>query len=160
MRNILIINFILFSLSGCNNWGKGEFISCNPIIPNNLYSVHVSYKFGYDATFGNTNSFWYVLEIENSSDTSLDNLKIKINHTWWGYLKDLLVYAGYFKGYKPFGETSFPANRKIQFIFSPDAQNNLNFIDTFGNHMNEGTIFRDIRIHTKQGVGTWRFPKP
>tara|TARA_Y100000294_G_scaffold85567_1_gene80142 strand:+ start:202 stop:681 length:480 start_codon:yes stop_codon:yes gene_type:complete len=159
MKNILIINIILFTLSGCN-FGDDEFTSCNPMIPNDLHSVRVSYKFGYDSTFSDTDSFWYVLEVENNSDIPLENVKIKINHTWWGYLKDLLVDAGFLKGYKPFGETSFPANQKIQFIFSPDTQNNMKFTDPFGKHMNAGVVFKDIRIHTKQGVGTWRFPKP
>ena len=159
MKNILIINIILFTLSGCN-FGDDEFTACNPMIPNDLHSVRVSYKFGYDSTFSDTDSFWYVLEVENNSDIPLEKVKIKINHTWWGYLKDLLVDAGFLKGYKPFGETSFPANQKIQFIFSPDTQNHLKFTDAFGKHMSEGVVFKDIRIHTKQGVGTWRFPKP
>ena len=160
LRRLTAVVLLFTLFPGCSDFGNSDMIKCNSMIPTDLDNVHVSYKYGYDDSFGSTNSFWYVLEIKNDSNIPLENLRFKINHLWWASLKDLMVNAGFFRGYRSFGETSFPAKKKIRFVFSPETKNNLQFKDLLGNPMSEGIVFNEIRLHSKEGVGTFRFPEP
>ncbi len=160
VRRLAAIVLLFTIFPGCGDFGNSGMLKCNSMIPTDLDKVHVSFKYGYDDSFGSTNSFWYVLEIKNDSDIPLENLRFKINHIWWASLKDLRVNAGFFRGYRSFGETTFPAMKKIRFVFSPETKNNLQFKDFLGNPMSEGIVFKEIRLHSKEGVGTFRFSEP
>ncbi len=156
MKKILIV-LLLFILSGCGDRGYSGLIECSPMIPNDFPDIRVTYKYRYDA---GTGSLYYLLDIKNNSDMTLNNVRFKINHKWWASLKDILVDDGFFKKDQPFGKSTLLPHKEIRFALSPDNPNHNAFVGLLGEKMSDGVIMKELRLHSDQGVGTWRFSKP
>ncbi len=161
LRPLAALSITLFTLLSCSpSIENKELQSCYIIIPNNLQFINISYAYINKIAYEKDNPLQYVVEIENRSNHSLDNLRLMINYKWIASLKDLLYYQGFLKGYQPYGESSFPPNKKLRFTFSKKSSNRRVFIDVRGKPMPDLTFIHSLRLISDQGAGTWGFSDP
>tara|TARA_B100000315_G_scaffold115921_1_gene106328 strand:+ start:14035 stop:14517 length:483 start_codon:yes stop_codon:yes gene_type:complete len=160
MKKIFFLSFFLFTQLGCGTSSDKDLTSCFIIIPNNLQFVRVSYFYINNIAYGGEDSLQYVIEIENDSNQPLNDLYLTINYKWRAALKDIYYYQGFLKGYKPFGQSSFPEKKKLRFTFNKKSSNRLVFTDSSGKHMSELTFFHSLHLKADRGSGTWGFPDP
>ena len=158
MKKLISIGLFFFTLFGCGTFTDKEFEPCIIIIPNNLEFVRISYYYINNIAYGDDDALQYVVEIENDSNHALNNLYLTINYKWKAPLKDIFYYRGFFKGYEPYGQSSFPAKNKLRFTFNKDSSNRSVFIDPSGKHLPDLTFFHTLRLKADQGAGTWGFP--
>ena len=160
MNKAFLISLVVSILYGCNLSSDRELTPCFIIIPHNLQHVRISYYYINNIAYGGDDPLQYVIEIENTSNHTLDNLRLGINYKYTASLKDLSYYQGFFKGYRPFGHSSFPAKSKLQFTFNKDSSNLQLFTDSSGKTMSNLVFFHSFHLKADQGEGTWGFPEP
>ncbi len=160
MKKIFFFSLFFFTLLGCGTSTDRDMTACFIIIPNNLEFVRISYYYINNIAYGDEDPLQYVVEIENDSNQPLNDLYLTINYKWRAPLKDIHYYQGFLKGYKPFGQSSFPEKNKLRFTFNKKSSNRLVFTDSDGKHMSDLTFFHSLHLKTDQGSGTWGFPDP
>jgi len=160
MKKIFFFSLFFFTLLGCGTSKDRDMTACFIIIPNNLEFVRISYYYINNIAYGDEDPLQYVVEIENDSNQPLNDLYLTINYKWRAPLKDIYYYQGFLKGYKPFGQSSFPEKNKLRFTFNKKSSNRLVFTDSAGKHMSDLTFFHSLHLKTDQGSGTWGFPDP
>ena len=148
---------LLISLiAGCNLITSDNYEGI-PLDGNPLDFLLIHYLSGADPINGR-DARGMVLNINNTSQSTLENVKIRINKNYSSRLSDI-IYCN--KSIcKEFGTDSFPANTKLSFLFSHDVSNHGKFRNPTGQYFPKEDIINTLEFECNFDKGQWKFIGP
>ena len=124
---------------------------------NELPFIKIYYEAFDDSMFGGQGAKGFRLYITNESEEPLRDMTLTLDDQYRASLSEMIYYNGVVKGSQAYGRKSFPANAKVEFIFSHDVSNHGVFRNRSNETLPAEKLPSEIRVDCARGTGQWEF---